>query len=264
MLLLRLMISIREHRWVRGPLLLVLMLALPALACQIPNIPDVPSIPGVVESTPVTSPTPVGDTISYLVPAYALRLKPGDSVPGTQLTYVTQTQDGYEVDIGGQRAIKRTGDSFYWSGVIAPGVFANYNLRITTSVFGRLPVGGPVEVIVLFPQPQALALPDNPEAQLHMSNIVIDYRVPINMSVPGTTLVYQGTEDQGLGNQRTTLARIGGLTGYPNLAVGDSLVWSGLLRDNVAVRYNLRVLTFDEESIRFVGTGELWINSSIQ
>jgi hypothetical protein len=247
------------QRLIRGLLLLVLLLALPALACKMPDIPDQPSIPGLVEPTPVGSPTPIGDTISYLIPAYSQNLKPGETVPGTQLTYVGSSESGHEVTIGGQPAIKKAGDSFYWSGVIAPGVFANYNLRLTTSFFGGMPVAGPVELIILFPEPQPLILDGDPQAKYHMGNIVIDYHVPLNEKIPGTTLVYQGLESQGLGNQSTTLARIGGLNGYPNLAVGDSLVWSGILRENVAVRYNLRVVSFDEENLRVVGTGELWI-----
>jgi hypothetical protein len=244
---------------VRAIILLTLLLALPVLACRVPDIPAVPSIPGVVAPTPVSSPTPVGDTISYLVPAYATRLEPGETVPGTQLTYIGNTGDGYEVSIGGQRAIKRTGDSFYWSGVIAPGVFANYNLRLTAGFFGGMPVGGPVEVIVFYPDPGPLPLDGEPAASLHLANIVIDYHVPLNNAIPGTTLVYEGPESQGPGSQSATLARIGGLSGYPNLARGDSLVWTGMLRENVVVRYNLRVISFNEASIRFVGTGEMWI-----
>lgn len=258
-LLIKLIMTVGGYRWIRGPLLLVLMLALPALACQMPDFPDNPGIPGVVEPTPVGSPTPMGDSISYRAPAYATTLQPGETVPGTQLTYIGNSDNGYEVSIGGQRAIKLSGDSFYWSGIIAPGVFANYNLRLITGFFGGMPVGGPVELIVLFPKPEPLPVTNDPDGEFHLGNIVIDYHVPLNKPIPGTTLVYQGMETQGLGNQSTTLARIGGLSGYPNLATGDSLVWNGILRENVAVRYNLRAISFDEESIRFVGTGELWI-----
>lgn len=245
-------------RWIRKPLLMLLLFALPALACKVPDIPEKPRMPGLVRPTPTSSPE-IGDAISFLVPTYAQRLKPGESVPGTQLTYIGDSDNGYEVSIGGQRAIKRSGDSFYWSGVIAPGVFANYNLRLTAGIFGGMPVGGPVEIIVLFPEPQPLPLADNPDARLHLGNVVIDYRVPRNESVPGTTLVYQGLERQGLGNQSATLARISGLSGYPNLARGDSLIWTGMLRGNVAVRYNLRAVSFDEKQLRLVGTADLWI-----
>jgi hypothetical protein len=123
-----------------------------------------------------------------------------------------------------------------------------------------MPVAGPVEVIVLFPEPQPLPLAGDPETKIHLSNIILDYHVPLNNNIPGTTLVYQGMESQSPGNQATTLARVGGLTGYPNLAVGDSLVWSGFIRNNVAIRYNMRVVSFDEESMRVVGTAEMWIS----
>jgi hypothetical protein len=257
----KLIMVIGGYRWIRGLALLVLMLALPALACRVPEFPEVPMMPGLVEPTPASSPTPMGDTISYLSPAYAISLNPGESVPGTQLTYLGSTDGGYEVSINGQNAVKRTGDSFYWSGVIAPGVFANYNLRLTTGFFGGMPVAGPVEIIVLFPQPEPLPIQGDPESDLHLGNLVIDYRVPVDKTIPGTTLTYLGLESQGLGSQSSTLARIGGLSGYPNLAQGDSLVWTGILRENVAVRLNLRAITLDEESIRFVGTGELWITN---
>lgn len=247
------------HRWIRGLLVLFLMLALPAIACQMPDLPDQPSIPGLVQPTPVGSPTPMGDSITYLIPAFTTNLQPGETVPGTQLTYIGRTDSGYEVSISGQQAIKKTGDSFYWSGVLAPGVFANYNLRLTTSFFGGMPVAGPVELIILFPEPQPQPLPGEPDTEIHLGNIIIDYHVPVNNRIPGTTLVYQGMESQGVGNQATTLARIGGLTGYPNLAVGDSLAWSGFIRNNVAIQYNMRVVSFDEESMRVLGTAELWI-----
>jgi hypothetical protein len=256
--LLRLIMTLGGTRWIRRPLLMLLLFALPALACKMPDIPEKPRIPGLVRPTPTSSPMLGDDAISFLVPTYAQRLREGESVPGTQLTYIGNTDNGYEVSIDGQRAIKRSGDSFYWSGVIAPGVFANYNLRLTAGFFGGMPVGGPVEVIVLFPEPQPLPLADNPESRLHLGNVVIDYRVMRNEMVPGTTLVYQGLESQGMGNS-AKLARISGLTGYPNLARGDSLVWSGMLRNNVAVRYNLRAVSFDERQLRLVGTADLWI-----
>lgn len=235
-------------------LFLVLLLLLTTLACGVPGLPA-----GIASPVPQPSPTALPDTISYLVPAYTTSLSPGERVPGTQLTYIARSGDAFEVEIDGQRAIKRPGDSFYWSGIIAPSVYANYRLRLASTVFGALPVAGPVEVVVFFPQPlQEAALIDPPEG-LKFSNIVLDYRVPVNERLPGTTLVYEGLELQGLAGQETRLARIGGLAGYPRLAVGDSLVWNGRLRDNVWVRYNLRALAFDEASLRLVGTGELWI-----
>jgi len=238
--------------------LLVLLLVMPALAC---TVPDVPIIQAPASPTPELAPTLVGDTLSFLIPAHAISLQPGDTVPGTRLTYVGRSGDAYEVSIDGQMALKRIGDSFFWSGMLAPGVYGNYNLRLSTSLFGGLPVGGPVELIIFFPQPFELESSDNLDSYLHYSNVVMEYKVPVGSAVPGTMLVFEGIETQGIGNQARKLARFGGMRGYPNIAVGDSLVWTGQLRENVVVQYNLRVLSLIESNIHLVGTGEIWITN---
>lgn len=239
--------------------ILFVMLGLPALACSTPAVPDIPFINSSNPEIGNLPPTPVGDTISFLVPAYAINLDPGETVPGTRLTYVGRSGDDYEASIDGLTALKRTGDSLYWSGVVAPGVFGNYNLRLTTAIFGGLPVAGPVELIVFNPEPFELASDAEPDTFLHYGNLVMDYKVPVGVAVPGTTLFFEGVETQGIGDQSSQLARFRGLQGYPNIAVGDSLVWMGRLRENVLVRYNLRALSFDERAIHLVGTGDLWI-----
>jgi len=238
---------------------LFIFLILPALACSTPAIPEIPFIQSPAGTSPDLSPTPVGDTLSFLVPAYAINLDPGETVPGTRLTYVGQSDGAYEVTIDGLSALKRSGDSFFWSGVVAAGVYANYDLRLTTSLFGGLPVAGPVELIVFNPEPVELQGVEYPDAALHYGNLVMDYVVPAGVAVPGTTLIFEGVEAQGIGDQSTNMARFSGLLGYPNIAVGDSLVWMGRLRENVAVRYNLRALSFDERNIHLVGTGEVWL-----
>ena len=238
---------------------LFFLLTLPALACSAPAIPEIPFIQPSETATPDLPPTPVGDMLSFLVPAYAINLDPGETVPGTRLTYVGRSGDAFEASIDGLTALKRSGDSFFWSGVVAPGVYANYNLRLTTSLFGGLPVAGPVELVIFNFDPYELASSEDPDARLHYGNLVMDYTVPVGIAVPGTTLTFEGVEMQGIGNQSGKLARFSGLLGYPNIAVGDSLVWMGRLRENVVVRYNLRALSFDERNIHLVGTGDLWI-----
>ncbi len=236
--------------------ILFLLLALPILACSMPTIPFIQA-PAAL--TPEPPPTQTDDTLTLLAPAYAISLEPGETVPGTGLSYIGRSGDAYEVSIDGLNAVKRPGDSFYWSGVIAPGVFANYNLRLTTSLFGGLPVGGPVELVVLFPEAVEVSSTEGLDARYHFGNLILDYKVPIGNAVPGTTLTYEGVEAQGGSDQGNKLARFSGFNGYPFLAVGDSLVWSGRLRDNVMVRYSLRTVSFDEERIHLVGTGDLWI-----
>ena len=228
----------------------VFLLAMATLAC---------AVPGFEESGPAPTPTAVGDTMFFNIPAYTYQLSPGDTIPGTGLRFNDRQGDAYEVNIDGQTTLKRSGDSFYWSGVLAPGVFANFNLRLTTSMLGGMPVMGPVEIIILNPVPAEAASVPLVENTLSFSNILVDYTVPIGYTIPGTTLIYEGIEERGQGGQLTDFARLSGTTGYPFLAFGDSLVWTGKLLDNMYIRYNLRVTSLKEDSLRLSGTAELWV-----
>ncbi|MCA9872060.1 MAG: hypothetical protein KC441_00335, partial [Anaerolineales bacterium] len=220
----------KRHLWAIAGF--ILLLALASLAC---------AVPGTGPSAPPSTPTPMGDTLILTIPAYGYNMAPGDVVPGTGLQFIDRQGDAFEVSINGQHALKRAGDSFFWSGVLAPGVFANFNLRLTTSLFGSLPVAGTVELIVLNPDPvEELGVPDS-SGRYHYSNIVADYSVPVGYQVPGTTAVFQGIEERGQGGQTTKLARFSGMSGYPYLALGDSFVWTGRVRENVYLAYNLRV-----------------------
>lgn len=214
---------------------------------------------GIRSALPDATPTPLGDTLSFTMPAFAINLEPGDTVPGTRLQYIGRKGDAYEVSIDGLTAVKRTGDSFIWNGVLAPGVHASYNLRLVTAVFGSLPVAGPVRLSIFFPEPVAEALPDDLTGWRSFSNIVVSYPVPVGRQIPGTTLVYQGVMTPPEADPDTRLAELSGLSGYPYLALGDSLLWSGRLRDNVWVRYSLRVAAISEEELRVAGTAELWV-----
>jgi hypothetical protein len=225
-----------------------LLLALVALACVVPGIGSPPA---------AVTPTPVGDTFTFLIPTYVYNLEPGETVPGTRLRYVGRSDSAYQVTIDGLPATKRIGDSFNWQGVLAPGVFARYNLRLTTAVFGALPVAGPVEIVVFNPEPVELTTPVEVNTPLHFNTIALNYLVPPGWQIPGTTLLFEGITVQG----DDQMARLTGLAGYPFLALGDSLGWRGKLRDNVNVLYNLRVTAISESGLRLDGTAELWITS---
>ncbi len=244
-------IKMKQQRLAFPMFLLLLFSA--ALACV---------VPGIGSSNPGPTPTPLGDTLSFMIPAYTVSLEPGETVPGTRLHYVGRSGDTYKVTIDGLEATKRVGDSFIWNGVIAPGVYTNYNLRLTTAVFGALPVAGPVEIIVFNPAPVEMSLSaDITSADLYFSNILINYQIPPGRLIPGSSLVYEGVFTQGEGQQASQLARLSGLSGYPYFALGDSLVWEGQVRDNVYIRYNLRVTAINEDGLRLSGTAELWITS---
>jgi hypothetical protein len=229
---------------------LFLLFILGSLACALSNLTG--------PKPTAAPPTPMGDTLGFTVPVYSITLEPQESVPGTGLQYIGQEGDGHRVTIDGLVAIKRLGDSLPWSGVIAPGVVAQYSLRLSPTFGNSIIAAGPVQINVLNPEPVQLQTATNVTATYHFGGILLQYLVPKGSPVPGTTLVYEGLVEQG-GQQ---MAQFSGTSGYPYLASIDSLVWTGQLRDNVEVRYSLRVVTMDEQSIRLGGTAELWVQAA--
>lgn len=219
------------------------------LACG--SVPTVGELLASPTPTVVPTPTPQGDYLTYLIPAYRIGLQEGEPVPGSQLLFVQQTESTYEVEIDGQRAIKRAGDSFVWKGIVAPGVVGRYNLRLTSTFFGELFAAGPVELTVLDPLPVELPATETPTAPLYFNEVLLNYSVPVGGNVPGTTLIYRGRGDQG--------AELAGTNNYPYFQTGDSLVWTGQVRNNVVVRYSLRILNISDSSLQLTGLGEIWI-----
>ena len=67
----------------------------------------------------------------------------------------------------------------------------------------------------------------------------------------GTTLIYEG--------EQNGVAELSGTAGYPFFALDDSLLWSGKLRENVYLRYNVRISSLDEAWLELQGTAEIWI-----
>ncbi len=221
-------------------------LLLASLACAfLPSAPD-------QEAT--ISPLSSGDILSFQLPISVLTMEPGETTPYTQLTYEGHEGNIYRVSIDNKPADKRVGDSFRWRGVIAPGVTAHYNLRIAPT-FSRdnMLVGGSVELGIFNPIPIEMdGDPSSGDGLLHFGNIFVDYTVPIGEKIPGTTIAFEGQEDQD--------AELSGVAGYPYRAVGDSVIWPGILRGNATVRYSLRVVSVREDSLRLLGSAELWIS----
>ena len=228
-------------------LILVSLLVMAALACTIGT--------GGAPAPTAAATVPPDQVVAYRLPIYTATLKPGETVKGSKLTYVGREGDVYNVTIGGLPAAKRVGDSFAWKGVTAPGVIGDFKLRISPTLRGDdLLAAGTAEILVLNPIPVELNNDFNvAESLLHFSNIAVDYEVPIGAQIPGTTLLFEAATDSG--------AQLDGTKGFPIRALGDSLIWTGRLRGNVVVRYSLRVASLNENSLRLVGTAELWITS---
>ncbi len=203
-----------------------------------------------------TANVPLDQLVSYRIPVYSATLNPGETVKGSKLTYIGRDGDVYNVTIGNLPAAKRIGDSFAWKGVMAPGVIGNYNLRLSPTILSNdLLVAGSLEISILNPIPVELG---NDfvvsDSILQFNNIAIDNRVSVGEQVPGTTLIFEGATEQG--------ANLGGTSGFPIRALGDSLIWTGRLRGNAIVRYNMRVGSLNADELRLVGTAEMWITPS--
>lgn len=236
-------------------LTLCALLLLPLLACG--PLPETEGLLGNIVNTEPdiptleAPPTPPGDTITFKTLTYRVSLPKGNYVPSTNIRYIQTTADAYEVEIDGLTALKQTGDSLPWTGLIAPGVIGSYALRLVTTFRGDLAAAGPVDITILNPFPIELPNTTPPEAPLYFNEIVLQHYIPLGYTIPGTTMLYQGTSGDN--------AEISGTAGYNLFSQGDSLRWTGQLRENVTVRYNFRIVSYNTEGLRLAGTAELWI-----
>ena len=240
---------------IRSLLIFILLISLLALACDLPSGVDIPVLQ---RPTPTPSPTPPppSELLIFRIPAplYTVSLEPGETIAGSRIQYVGRTGDVYQVRIDGQDANKRIADSLFWRGVVAPGALAKYDLRLGTELLGGLVAAGSFEVSILNAEPVLLDNAFQPTGDLHYSGMPVSYQVRVGEMIPGTTMVYEGLRTQG--------AELSGRAGHPYVAAGDSLVYTGQLRENIAVRYNVRVLSLDATILRLDGTAELWLETS--
>jgi len=231
-----------------------IVLLLTLLACNI-SASDVVGLAeqAISDPTPIPSPTPQGDMIVFNTLTYRQVLSDDEFIPGTGVRYIGATgNSSYTVEIDGLQADKRAADSLSWRGIVAPAVFAAYDLRLTSSRLSRDIVAvGPVEITILTPNPTQLPNTEPTPASVVYEELVINYNVPVGRTIPGTTLSYVGRAEQG--------AELAGTTNYPYYQQGDSLVWQGQLRDNVILRYDLRFIFVSDDSVQLAGVAKLWI-----
>jgi hypothetical protein len=208
--------------------------------------------------TPTPRPEPPAGAISYYVPQYTRELQPGDAVPGTRIEYVGPDGDAHEVKINGLSAIRQTGESLLWDGIISQGVYADYRLRLATVSSGfmqfQLGATGPVEIYIFNPEPEAL---DSLEGfmspgHIRFANIPVQYGpIPPGGRIPGTTLVFEEVTRQGV--------RLSGTELHPYWSVGDAIQWQGQLRNNVLIRLRMPITAADDRGLRLGGEAELWV-----
>jgi hypothetical protein len=177
-------------------------------------------------------------------------IEPGTFLAGTDIQYVTETDQGAEVIIGGQRATKRIGDSLEWAGEMAPGVTVDLSLRIVFVTQDTLQTAGTLQVAIARAEPVVDVV--DTSADVHYV-LPVAYRVERGTAIPGTTITYEGREAEG--------ARLGNIEGYAYRRVGDSILWQGRLLPGAWLDLTLRTALIGEEHLDVVGTADVWIRS---
>jgi hypothetical protein len=228
---------------------------LATLACGNITLPSILSTP-----TPLPPPTPQGNTLTYRVTPFSAELRPGDIVPGTQLEYRGWDGVAYSIRIDGQEARRVGGNALDWRGVVAPGVFGVYSLRMESGTGETLRVSGSAEYTLLYPQPQPTIVPIIPVGTsdtLYFDNVPLLYIVPEGGRVPGTDLVYKGQR-----NNDTFILEGASAVEYPDYRRDDTVLWEGTVRPGVFVRYRLRIEALEANGVRLRGSAEFWIETT--
>lgn len=187
------------------------------------------------------------DQLTYRLPT-TLTIAVGQTLPGTDIRYQRMSDKGAHVLIKGQEAIKRQGDSLDWRGQPLPGVDVDLQLRILWYNEQELRVVGTAKVVIKGVQPRPAVITTS--APMHYTGPVF-YSLARGAVLPGSTLTYGAKTEEGV--------KLGGIEGYPFRQVGDSISWEGVLREDVYLRLDLRVLQFDERGLRVLGIVNLWL-----
>jgi hypothetical protein len=186
-------------------------------------------------------------TLGYTSPV-EISIARGEMLPGTDIQYIGRSDEGAQVLIGGQPALKKAGDSLNWKGNPVDGVAADLNLRVVLITEDKLHVAGTAEIAITDPEPQPG--PANESAPIHYK-LPVAHRVKKGAAIPGTPFIYAGKTDQG--------ALLGNMEGYPYREIGDSIAWQAQLKEHVWLELNLRTGPFSDRTISVAGTADLWI-----
>ena len=182
--------------------------------------------------------------------AFEREIPAGQSLPGTDIQYLGKTDQGAQMSIGGQAALKRALDSLTWRGEPVPGVSADYDLRIISFDDKVLQTGGTAKVVVSNAKAEAVSPASLPKDALTFKGVVT-YRVPKGKTIPGTTITYDGKTSDG--------AKLGGIEGYAFRKEADSIAWVGKLSDKCFLQLDLRLLAYTDSAMQVTGTATLYL-----
>lgn len=192
-----------------------------------------------------TQPNP----LVYSLPT-KLTIAAGEKLPGTDILYHHQGEDGAHLIIEGQEALKRKGDSLTASFSPRPDTSVDLELRIAWFTDEELHLVGTAKSSIEDVSPVPGTIPTS--APIQFSGPVA-YGIGKGAVVPGSTIIFEEKTDEGV--------KLGGIEGHPYRKVGDSIFWEGTLRDDIYARLNLRVLQASDSGLHVGGMVTLWFGS---
>ena len=190
----------------------------------------------------------VSSALVYTFVPSRITVQVGETIPGTDIRYSHQSENGAHVIISGQPALKRQGDSLNWSGEPRPGVKVDLKLRVVWISDAQIELLGTTKVTVQNAQPRRAAIVTSSSMEYGGA---VAYNVRKGNEIPGALLTYEGETEEG--------ARLGNMDAYPFRRAGDSILWEGMLVDDVYVRLDLRAVQYNERSLSVGGWATLWI-----
>jgi hypothetical protein len=186
----------------------------------------------------------------------------GSFLPRTNIKYVGVTPDKTaEVNISGQRAFKRIGDSLEWKGSFLNGVEVQLRDRILWYSDQRLQLVGTIGLTIDNVSPKPSPIPqisDKSTPNLIVHKVPVIYQVKRGEAIPGTNLIYQGKTEKGV--------QLAGLPNdeYPYRLVGDTISWQGQIRPQVYLDLLLRTVAYNDNNLDLTGWATVIIATNNQ
>jgi len=224
------------------------------------------------DSTATLTPTPEGTqkTVDQRLPKDSLAYRgpmeesvAADSfLPGTNIKYVGIKPDKTaEINIGAQRAFKRSGDSLTWKGSPLNGVDVELRDRILWYGEKQLQLVGTMNLTIENVAPKRSSIPqisDKRVSNLIVHKVPVIYQVKRGETIPGTTLIYQGKTEKGV--------QLAGLPKdeYPYRLIGDTITWQGELRSQVYLDLLLRTVAYNNDNLDVTGWATIILASNNQ
>jgi hypothetical protein len=172
----------------------------------------------------------------------------GQFLPGTEIQYLGKTEKGAQVSIDGKETKKKVGEPLEWKEELVHNVTVDQTYQITAITEDTLYTEGTVRIIVSNANP--LPEPLNTDAPVHFQ-LPAGYHVEKGTTIPGTDITYLGQIDEG--------AHLNNIEDAPYPQVGDSISWTGTLREGVWLQLDLQIEALTDSQLDVLGTATLWI-----